>query len=119
MIKFVYSDTGEPVNDFQAETFVQNLIEKNNTNDTMEINVSTEVALTAMVLALMERKIEPEQVQLFYYNTPLTFNYFLGLDVVDGVAEIGVQNVMVDKILKLGYENMKARRAARKENTNE
>ena len=118
MIKLIYSDTGEPVNDFKAEAFVQELIEQNNINDTIEINVSTEVALTAMILALMERKIEPEQVQLFYYNTPLTFNPFLGLDVVDGVSEIGVHKIMVDKILKLGYENMKARRAAKKENTN-
>ena len=118
MIKLIYSDTGEPVNDFKAEAFVQELIERNTTNDTVEVNVSTEVTLTAMVLALMERKIEPEQVQLFYFDTPMVFNYFIGLDVVDGVSEIGVHNIMVDKILKLGYENMKARRAAKKENGN-
>ena len=114
MIKFIYSDTGEPINDFKAEAFVQELIERNEVHDIVEVNVSTEVALTAMVLAIMERKIQPEQVQLFYFDHPMVFNYFIGLDVVDGVSEIGVNNIMVDKILKLGYEKMKARRAANK-----
>lgn len=118
MIKFIYSDQGEPVNDFKAGAFVDALIEKNIPETTLEINVSNEVVLTAMVLALMERKIAPEQVQLFYFHTPMTFNYFYGLDAIKGVEDIGTQLPMTDKILKLGMINIRAKHLADKEIVN-
>ena len=114
MIKFIYSDEGTPINDFKAKDYVKNLINQN-TTETITVHVCNEVVLDAMVLALMKGDIDNSQVELWYFDKPMRFCPYIGLEEPEGVSDVGVHLPMTNEILRLGMDNIRNKHKAAKE----
>ena len=114
MIKFIYSDEGTPINDFKAKDYVKNLINQN-TTETITFHVCNEVVLDAMVLALMKGDIDKSQVELWYFDKPMRFCPYIGLEEPEGVKDVGVHLPMTNEILRLGMDNIRNKHKAEKE----
>lgn len=114
MIKFIYSDEGTPINDFKAKDYVKNLINQN-TAETITVYVCNEVVLDAMVLALMKGDIDKSQVELWYFDKPMRFCPYIGVEEPEGVNDVGVHLPMTNEILRLGMDNIRNKHKAEKE----
>ena len=119
MLKVVFCPDGQPVNDFYACDFADSKIYEyalGNGTD-MEVRFSTECALDAFVLRVMEGRFPANEISFYYIGLDMDeeaqfeFEECLGTKIPKGIREIGTRNAMTNKILKLGYEKMKARRA--------
>ena len=114
MIKLIYSDQGIPINDFQAKKFIADLIAKNS-QEVRVVQVCNEVVIDAMVLALMKGEIDSSQVELWYFDKPMRFCPYIGLEEPEGVQDVGVHLPMTNEILRLGMENIRNKHKAEKE----
>ena len=114
MIRFIYSDEGKPINDFHAQKYITDLIARN-TDEIRVVHVCNEPVLTAMVLAIVKKEIDPTQVEFFYFDKPMKFCPYVGLEDPDGVHEIGTNLSMTNEILNLGLKNIRAKHLLEKE----
>ena len=114
MIRLIYSDKGKPINDFHAQRYIAELIARNS-EEIRVIHVCNEPVLTAMVLAIMKKEIDESQVELFYFDKPMSFCPYAGLEEPAGVHEIGTNLPMTNEILSLGMDNIRNKHKAEKE----
>ena len=114
MIRLIYSDKGKPINDFHAQRYIAELIARNS-EEMRVIHVCNEPVLTAMVLAIMKKEIDESQVELFYFDKPMSFCPYAGLEEPAGVHEIGTNLPMTNEILSLGMDNIRNKHKAEKE----
>ena len=117
MLNVVFCEDGQAISDFSACSFVDDIINKymRDKND-VEVRFSTEAVLDVFVLRVMEDKIPMNEVEFYYkdpsvpYDIQMKFNEFMGLEIPDGVDNIGVRCSMTEKIIQLGYKKIKTKR---------
>ena len=119
MLKVVFCHDGQAVNDFHACDFVDGTIKTYQRTcvgeQDMMVRFSTECVLDAFVLRAMKDEVLTERIE-FYYRGPdmnsdvkVEFNEVRGLEIPDGVKDIGVRYYMTNEILRLGYEKLKTK----------
>ena len=117
MLKVVYCRDGQTISDFAACDFADNTIRNYlcSKND-MEVRVANEIVRDAFVLRLMEEKLSPDEIEFYWEDIKLTFDMVDGLVAPDSVNvdDLCLFAKMTYKIIKLGYDNLRARELSEK-----
>ncbi len=112
MLKINYCRNGELVSDFSVYDFVDRKIEEylNSPRNDLEVRVANEIAQNAFVLRVFEGLIPEHDIEFYFEGVKLNFDKYFGIECPKNVSDFEINNEMIQKILKLGYDRMIADR---------